>query len=91
MNQPLLRYTQALLIQMAFRALSEGGVYFFTNIATGNPYRTLIEYFGNWRLIERSEEDIYRLCAAAGVGRTNVSIRRDETGLALLIEISKLQ
>jgi extracellular factor (EF) 3-hydroxypalmitic acid methyl ester biosynthesis protein len=80
-----------LLIQLAVRALAPGGVFYFTNIAAGNPYRPLIEYFGNWKLIERTEEDIYRYCENAGVGRGNVTIRRDETGLALLIEVTKLQ
>jgi SAM-dependent methyltransferase len=81
----------ALLIQLAYRLLVEGGVFFFTNIATGNPYRTLIEYFGDWMLLERTEEDIYQLCENAGIGRGNVTIRREETGLALLIEVTKLE
>ncbi|MEO8378849.1 MAG: class I SAM-dependent methyltransferase [Acidobacteriota bacterium] len=80
-----------LLIQVAYRLLAAGGVFFFTNIAAGNPYRPLIEYFGNWSLLERREEDIYRLCEQAGIGRGNVSIRREETGLAMLIEATKLE
>lgn len=79
-----------LTIQMAYRVLAPGGAFFFTNIAAGNPYRTLIEYFGDWKLIERTEDDIYRYCEAAGISRQNVSIRREETGLALLIEVQKL-
>jgi extracellular factor (EF) 3-hydroxypalmitic acid methyl ester biosynthesis protein len=39
----------------------------FTNIARGNPFRVSIEYLGDWRLIERSEQDIVRLCHAAGI------------------------
>jgi SAM-dependent methyltransferase len=80
-----------LLIQLAYRALASGGTFFFTNIGAGNPYRSLIEYFGNWKLIERSEEDVYRLCENAGIGRANVLIRREETGLALLVEATKLE
>lgn len=83
--------TATLLIQLAYRALAPGGIFYFTNIASGNPYRTLIEYFGNWTLIERTEEDIYRYCENAGICRSNVTIKRDETGLALLIEVAKLQ
>jgi SAM-dependent methyltransferase len=83
--------TATLLIQLAVRALAPGGIFYFTNIAAGNPYRPLIEYFGNWKLIERCEEDIYRYCADAGVSRGNVTIRRDETGLALLVEAAKLE
>jgi len=80
-----------LLIQLAVRALAPGGTFYFTNIAAGNPYRPLIEYFGNWKLIERSEDDVYRYCENAGISRGNVTIRRDETGLALLVEIAKLE
>lgn len=70
------------------RLLREGGTFFFTNIARGNVYRPLIEYLGDWFLIERSEDDIEELCAAAGVPSRSVSMRRDETGLALLVELS---
>jgi extracellular factor (EF) 3-hydroxypalmitic acid methyl ester biosynthesis protein len=83
--------TAVLLIQMTYRLLAAGGTFFFTNIAAGNPYRTLIEYFGNWTLIERTEEDIYTLCERAGIGRGNVTMRREETGLALIVEVTKLQ
>ena len=79
------------LLKIAYNLLSPGGTFFFTNIAEGNPYRPLIEYFGNWRLIERSREDILEFCDAAGIPRSNVTIRREETGLALLIEVAKLQ
>jgi SAM-dependent methyltransferase len=81
----------ALLIRIAYGLLAPGGTFFFTNIGEGNPYRPLIEYFGDWSLIERSEEDVLAVCEAAGIARGNVAIRREETGLALLIEVSKLQ
>jgi extracellular factor (EF) 3-hydroxypalmitic acid methyl ester biosynthesis protein len=69
--------------------LLPGGTFFFTNIARGNPFRCLIEYMGDWRLIERSEEDILALCRRARVPADAISIRTDETGLALLIDITK--
>ena len=74
------------LIKHAWSLLEPGGVFFFTNIARGNPYRPLIEYFGDWFLIERSEDDVLRLCHAAGISRDVVSITREETGLTLMIE-----
>ena len=80
-----------LLIKMAYNLLAPGGTFFFTNIAAGNPYRPLIEYFGDWILIERSEEEILQYCESAGIARSNVTIRREETGLALLIEVAKLE
>ena len=79
----------AYLIKHAWSLLDAGGVFFLTNIARGNPYRPLIEYFGDWFLIERSEDDVMRLCQAAGIPRDAVSITREETGLTLLIEIQR--
>ncbi|HEX3069307.1 MAG TPA: class I SAM-dependent methyltransferase [Thermoanaerobaculia bacterium] len=77
------------LIEHAYSLLRPGGVLYFTNIARGNPYRPLIEYFGDWFLIERTEDDIYAYCQTLGIPRDAISIKRDETGLALLIEITK--
>lgn len=79
----------AYLIEHACSLVKPGGTFFFTNIARGNPYRPLIEYFGDWFLIERSEEDVIRLCAAAGVPSDQITIEREETGLTLLIEIHR--
>jgi extracellular factor (EF) 3-hydroxypalmitic acid methyl ester biosynthesis protein len=78
------------LIQTIYhRLLRTGGTFFFTNIARGNPYRCLIEYIGDWQLIERSDEEVLRLCADADVPAGAVSMRYDETGLALLIEVER--
>ena len=77
------------LIKHAWSLLDAGGVFFFTNIARGNPYRPLIEYFGDWFLIERTAEEVMRLCGEAGIPREAVSITREETGLTLLIELRR--
>jgi len=65
--------------------LSPGGRIVFTNIATGNPFRVWIEYLGNWKLIERSEEDIVRICASAGVPAPVMV--RDATSLAIVATV----
>lgn len=69
------------------RLLAPGGTFFFTNIARGNPYRPLIEYFGDWKLIERTEEEIVDYCLRAGVQRDVIRVTREATGLTLIIEI----
>jgi extracellular factor (EF) 3-hydroxypalmitic acid methyl ester biosynthesis protein len=69
--------------------LRPGGTFFFTNIARGNPFRCLIEYMGDWTLIERSEEDVLALCRRARIPAEAVSMRTDETGLALLVDVTK--
>lgn len=77
------------LIEHSYSLLKPGGTFFFTNIANGNPYRPLIEYFGDWFLIERSESEIREYCAAAGIPPHEVSITREETGLTLLIDVTR--
>lgn len=69
--------------------LRDRGKLLFTNIATGNPYRLIMEYLAHWVLIERSEDDLRRLCRAADVPDRCVSVRREESGVTLLCEISK--
>lgn len=79
-----------LLLRTAYRRLlSDAGTFFFTNIARGTPFRCLIESIGDWFLIERSEEDVLALCAEAGIPEEEVSLKRDETGLLVIIEITK--
>ena len=79
----------AYLIEQAWSILEPGGVFFWTNIATGNPYRVLIEYFGDWFLIERSSVDIIGLCNAARIPVDGLTMHRDSTDLAWIIEIQK--
>ncbi len=71
------------------RHLAPGGTLFFTNIAHGNPHRSWMEFCGNWRLIERTEESIRTMASHAGVPESAVHISRDQTNLALLIELTK--
>ena len=76
------------LIETVYHGLlAEGATFYFTNIARNNPYRSLIEHLGEWILIERSEDDIRALCRDARVPEEAVRTRRDETGLAVLVEV----
>ena len=71
------------------RLLKPGGKLFFTNVGTGNPYRSWMEYLADWVLIERSEDDLFRLCRNAGVEEGLVRCHRDETGLTILAEVTR--
>ncbi len=75
------------LINLAVDRLTAGGEFFFTNIAAGNPYRTWIEYFGDWRLIERSEVQLQGL--VEGLAGCECQVERDQTGLALLVSVRR--
>ena len=77
------------LLEQLWAQLAPGGVLFFTNIAEGNPYRSLIEYVGDWFLIERSRDMLLELAEAADIPLDAVTIERDESGLAFLVEIRR--
>jgi extracellular factor (EF) 3-hydroxypalmitic acid methyl ester biosynthesis protein len=68
--------------------LAPGGRIVFTNIARGNPFRVWIEYLAEWRLIERSEEDIRRVCEAAQIPAAPTLVR-DATTLAIVATLRK--
>ena len=69
--------------------LNPEGTLFFTNIAIDNPYRPWMEYLADWSLIERSDDDIRRLCRNAGVDDGVVSVTRDATDLTLITKVMK--
>jgi extracellular factor (EF) 3-hydroxypalmitic acid methyl ester biosynthesis protein len=71
------------------RLLAPGGRLFFTNIARGNPFRLWIEYMADWRLIERSEDEMRTLLAAGCGGHSAPSLRRDGSGLAWLLSVTR--
>jgi len=68
--------------------LAPGGRIVFTNIARGNPFRVWLEYLADWKLIERSEEDITAICQAAAIPVAPVLIR-DATSLAIVATLRK--
>ena len=80
----------SLLIRMVMNSLlGPGGRLVLTNIESGNRFRPLMEYMAAWYLIERSEADVLRLCAGAGIHEDTVEIERDPTGLTLLVNIKQ--
>lgn len=68
--------------------LNDGGEIFFTNIATGNPYRLWMEYCFNWELIERTREGLENIFHESALENSEISIRKEETGLTYLAKIS---
>jgi extracellular factor (EF) 3-hydroxypalmitic acid methyl ester biosynthesis protein len=68
--------------------LAPGGKLFFTNIKHCNPYRIYMEYLSDWILVERAEQDIYRLLADSGLGNHDVKLQVDKTGLSYLVEVT---
>ncbi|HEY7501380.1 MAG TPA: class I SAM-dependent methyltransferase [Vicinamibacterales bacterium] len=82
------RFIVRTLSQCWNEILAPGGRIVFTNIARGNPFRVWIEYLADWRLIERSEEDITRICGDAGIPAPPAMLR-DATSLAIVVSLAK--
>ena len=82
------RWIELVLREVWQNMLNSAGEIFFTNIAQGNPYSTLIEYFCDWILIERDEDDLKNLCQAIGI-KEFLSTYRDTTNLTIIAEITK--
>ncbi|WP_074238607.1 class I SAM-dependent methyltransferase [Chitinophaga niabensis] len=68
--------------------LNPDGILFFTNIATGNPYRVSMEYLADWCLIERSSNDIFNLLKSSGA-HERYEIEKEDTGLTYLVKVYK--
>ncbi len=68
--------------------LLPGGEFIFTNIANGNPYRPWMETMGNWRLIERSKEDIEQLLDSNSLF-ISYEIEKEPTSLSWIVKIKK--
>lgn len=82
-----------LLITYAMtRLCAPGGVFYFSNISTSNPFGHLMKYLADWPLIERGESDVHALVAAAAPNQTRRAvIRRDATEFTLLTELTRRQ
>lgn len=83
------RLAVAVLKTVFHYLLAPGGTFFFTNIANGNPFRPLMSSAVSWPLIERSQVDLQKLCAAGSVDATWTTINRDESALTFLIHLRK--
>jgi SAM-dependent methyltransferase len=71
------------------RLCTPGGLFYFSNIGTGNPYRCWAEYVSDRVLIERDEPGIHRLLDDAHLLIGDIRICRDPTGLSLLTHVQR--
>jgi extracellular factor (EF) 3-hydroxypalmitic acid methyl ester biosynthesis protein len=71
------------------RLCKPGGLFYFSNIGTGNPYRSWAEYVSDWVLIERDEPGIRRLLDDCHPLIGGIRIHRDPTGLSLLTHVQR--
>lgn len=84
------RPARALVRSVMERLCRPGGTFYFSNIATGNPFAVAMKYGASWPLIEREEADVEAVVRdAAGHLVADLDIRRDTTGLTLLTRIRR--
>jgi extracellular factor (EF) 3-hydroxypalmitic acid methyl ester biosynthesis protein len=76
----------AVILKELVNRMKKEGTLFFTNIASGNPYRISMEYLSDWILIERNENDIARIMQSAAVTHS-YTMERDATGLTYMVTI----
>jgi len=69
--------------------LNKRGTIFFTNISENNDYKYIIEYFANWKLIERTKDELNNLCLASGIKKEELSIYKENTKLTYIVDIKK--
>jgi extracellular factor (EF) 3-hydroxypalmitic acid methyl ester biosynthesis protein len=84
------RYANFLIRNLLEKVLTTGGTFFFTNVACPNPYSIWIEYLANWKLIERTEEEIIALVPHEKREGLDIAVKRDATGLTLLTTLKKV-
>ena len=71
------------------RLCKPGGLFYFSNIGMGNPYRCWAEYVSDWVLIERDESGVRRLLDDSYALIDDIRIHRDPTGLSLLAHVQR--
>jgi SAM-dependent methyltransferase len=71
------------------RLCKPGGLFYFSNIGIGNPYRCWAEYVSDPVLIERDEAGVRRLLDHSRALIGDIRIYRDPTGLSLLTHVQR--
>lgn len=82
------KIVQIILKRLSKQFILKEGILMFTNIAKGNPYRPWIETMGNWRLIERTREEMTELLALTNFKKQSLEL--DSTGLTWIAKATYL-
>ncbi len=77
------------LIRKYYNCLSDDGRLIIGNFSTRNPSKNLMENIMEWYLNLRTESDLYRISADAGVDKELMSIDREPLGINLFLILRK--
>ena len=75
------------VIKHLYTPLNPGGEMVIGNMAANNPNRHFMEFWHDWKLIGRSEEDFLKLIPGLSGAEANVDF--DETGIQMMLHIRK--
>ena len=77
----------AAVLGKLYQLLTPGGEMAVGNFAVGNPSRYYMEYWHDWKIIHRTEEDFLQM--AQGLAGAEVSVRYDQTRIQMLLHVRK--
>jgi extracellular factor (EF) 3-hydroxypalmitic acid methyl ester biosynthesis protein len=77
----------AAVMKKLYQLLKPGGEMVIGNFVAGNPSRYFMEYWHDWKIIYRSEEDFRAI--AAGLEDAEVTVHFDETRIQMLLRVRK--
>jgi extracellular factor (EF) 3-hydroxypalmitic acid methyl ester biosynthesis protein len=75
------------VIKKLYQLLNPQGEMVIGNFASGNPNRFFMEYWHDWKLIYRSEEEFTRL--VPDLPGIEIDISTDSTGIQMLMRVAK--
>ena len=75
------------VIRKLYQLLTPGGEMVIGNFQVVNPSRFFMEYWLDWKIIYRTEEDFLRL--VEGLSGAEVSVRYDATRIQMLLHVRK--
>jgi extracellular factor (EF) 3-hydroxypalmitic acid methyl ester biosynthesis protein len=75
------------LLRRFVSRVKPGGEMIIGNFSTDNPSRNMMEFFGDWYLHHRSEEELLHLALQAGIDKKNIHIGKEAEGVNLFLHI----
>jgi SAM-dependent methyltransferase len=78
-----------LVLRKTLKLLQDGGELFFTQVSPSNPDRTFMDWWGDWRLIERDESQVLRLCEEAAIPPSQIALWREPMRCTIVAVITK--
>lgn len=79
------------LIRKYYNCLTDNGEMVISNFSTKNPTKRLMEVLSDWYLNLRTESDLYRIAAEAGVDKELVGVEKEPLGINLFLKVRKNQ